>query len=393
MKIAAKTTLGLALGLGLLTMYSCAKPADPASRPLKPIVSVVRPQRGEIARTLVLPGDVVGYYETALHAKVTGYLKHIWVDKGDTVKKGQLLAEIEVPELKSNFARAKAGMVIAKITYTRLKRVQESDPRLVSQEDVDMAYAKYRETQASMRTLATMISYTQIVAPFTGVITGRFADPGALIRAGGNDFGINETSGLISPDAIEGAGGHRTGGGPILTLADIDKLRVYVYVPEGSYPYIKRGTQAVLRFDEFPNRVFKAPVARFAKSLDLATRTMLAEIDISNPDHLIYPRSYVHVTLDLVRHPDALIVPVSAVQSSSQSSHVLVVKDGRIDMVPISTGINNGRNVEVTSGLTSNSVVVSTYSNTLNAGEQVRVHFRPEKTAQKADKPRQGGDA
>ncbi len=393
MKIAAKATLGLALGLGLLTMYSCAKPADPVSKPLKPIVNVVRPQRGEIAQTLVLPGDVVGYYEVALHAKVTGYLKHIWVDKGDTVKKGQVLAEIEVPELRANFARAKASMVIARITYQRLKRVQESDPRLVSQEDVDIAYAKYRETQAAMRTLATMISYTQIVAPFSGVITGRFADPGALIRAGGSDFGINETSGLISPDAMEGSGGHRTGGGPVLTLANIDKLRVYVYVPEGSYPYIKRGTRAVLRFDEFPNRVFKAPVVRFAKSLDLATRTMLAEIDINNPDHLIYPRSYVHVTLDLVRHPDALIVPVSAVESSHHSSHVLEVKDGRIDMVPVSTGINDGKNVEITSGLTPHSLIVDTYSNTLSAGEHVRVHFRPEKTAQKAGKPPRGGDA
>jgi len=336
------------------------------------MVGVIHPQHGEMIRTIELPGDVVGFYETALHAKVTGYLQSISVDKGDWVKAGQVLAQIQVPELHSNLARAQASLEIAKITYDRLERVQKSDPRLVSQQDVDMAFAKYQEAQSAMRTLQTMVAYTKIVAPFDGVITGRFADPGALIRAGGGDFGVNETSGLISPGATEGAGGHRGGGGPILTLADIDKLRVYVYVPEGSYPLIRRGTAAVLRFDEFPNRVFKGSVARFATSLDLATRTMLTEIDLDNPGRVLYPRSYAHVMLDLVRHPNALSLPADAIQGSGNSSRVLVVRAGRIAEVPISTGISDGSRVEVTSGLTNQSLVVKTYSNALSPGEKVR---------------------
>jgi membrane fusion protein, multidrug efflux system len=364
----------LVIGAMMATLvYACGgTPADPSIPPPAPTVGVIHPRHGDMVRTIELPGDAVGIYEVALHAKVTGYLQSISVDKGDWVKAGQVLAQLEVPELHSNLARAQASMEIARITYDRLRRVQSSDPRLVSQEDVDMALAKYQETQAAMRTLQTMVKYTQIVAPFDGVITGRFADPGALIRAGGGDFGLDETSGLISPGATEGAGGHRTGGGPILTMADIDRLRVYVYVSEESYPLIRRGTPALLRFDEFPHRVFKGSVVRFATSLDLATRTMLTEVDLNNPSRVIYPRSYAHVTLELVRHPDALSVPTAAIQGSGDSARVLVVKQGHLFKVPVSIGINEGSRVEITSGLTDKSLVVATYSSALSPGEVVQ---------------------
>lgn len=197
----------------------------------------------------------------------------------------------------------------------RLKRVQENDPRLVSQQDVDMAFAKYQEAQSAVRTLQTMVAY-------------------------------------------------------------IDKLRVYVYVPKAAYRFIRRGTPAVLRFDEFPNRVFRGSVARYATSLDLATRTMLTEVDIDNPGHLLYPRSYAHVTLDLVRHPNVLSVPAAAIESNGKTTRVLVNKAGRLAAVQITTRINDGSRIEVTSGLTDNSLVVDTYSNALTPGEHVRFALR-----------------
>lgn len=353
-------------------IWACERAPGVIADPVDPAVTVIHPYRGDMVHSIDLQGDVVGFYEAALHAKVTGYLQTISVDKGDWVKTGQVLAQIQVPELDSNLARAQASLEIAKITYQRLKHVQQSDPRLISQEDVDMARAKYDETQASVRTLDTMVAYTKIIAPFDGVITGRFADPGALIRAGGGDYGTDETSGLISPGATEGAGGHREGGGPILTLADIDKLRIYIYVPEASYPSIRRGTPAILHFDEFPDRVFKGSVARFANSLDLATRTMLTEVDIDNRNHVLYPRSYAHVTLDLIRHADALSLPAAAIEGSGDSAHVLVVREGRLADVPVSTGISDGSRVEITSGLTDQSLVVDKYSNALSSGEKVR---------------------
>jgi membrane fusion protein, multidrug efflux system len=357
--------------IAVLGATGCDAPVTPMTTTQRPTVDVVHPRHGEISKNIELPGDVVGFYEAALHSKVTGYLKSISVDKGDSVKKGQVLAEIEVPELQSNLVRSQASLAIERITYDRLKKVQRQDSRLISQQDVDMAYAKYSEAQAAVTTLQTMYGYTKIIAPFDGVITGRFADPGALIRAGGGDFGVDETSGLISPGATEGAGGHREGGGPVLTLADIDKLRVYIYVPEASYPFIHIGTPASLHFDEFPDRVFKGTVARYASSLDLATRTMLTEVDIDNPKRLVYPRSYAHVTIELVRHPDALSVPASAIQGSGNSSRLLVVREGRLVEVPVRTGINNGAYIEVTSGLSPQSLVVATYNNTLTPEQPV----------------------
>jgi len=355
----------------------CAKPADSMSAVIEPTVSVIHPQRGLMMQTMELPGDVVGFYEAALHAKVTGYLESISVDKGSWVKAGDVLAVIQVPELHSNLARAQASLEIQRVTYERLRKVQLQDPRLVSQEDVDMAYAKYQEAQAGVHTLRTMVGYTQIVAPFAGVITGRFADPGALIRAGGGDFGVDETSGLISPGATEGAGGHRSGGGPVLTLANVDRLRVYVYVPESTYPLIRRGTPAVLRFDEFPNRVFRASVSRFANALDMKTRTMLTEIDLDNPNHVLYPRSYAHVTLELVRHPDALRLPASAVRGTGSSAHVLLAHDGHLALVPVSTAIENGNYVEITSGVHDRDLVVGTFSGAFTDGEKVRFNRAP----------------
>lgn len=372
MMLMFRSQIRLAAILSIAVMLGgCDAPVIPMTTPQRAVVDVVHPRQGEIAKSIEIPGDVVGFYEAALHAKVTGYLKSIGVDKGDSVKKGQVLAEIEVPELQSNLARSQASLEMERITYDRMKKVQQEDSRLIAQEDVDMAYAKYREAQATVATLQTMFDYTKIIAPFDGVITGRFADPGALIRAGGGDIGVDETSGLISPGATEGAGGHREGGGPILTLADIDKLRIYIYVPEASYPFIHVGTPASLHFDEFPDRVFNGTVARYASSLDLATRTMLTEVDIDNPRRLVYPRSYAHVTIELVRHPDALSVPASAIQGSGESARLLVVNDGRLAEVPVKTGINNGAYVEVTSGLSPQSLVVATYSNNLTPGQQV----------------------
>jgi membrane fusion protein (multidrug efflux system) len=361
--------------VALLGLFSgaCSSPVSPMTRTQEPMVEVIHPRKGAMTTTIQLPGDVVGFYEAALHAKVTGYLNSISVDKGDTVRAGQVLAEIEVPELRSNLARAQANLAFERITYERLKQVQLSDRRLISQQDVDLADAKYREAEAAVGTLQTMVGYTRIIAPFDGVITGRFADPGALIRAGGGDIGVDETSALISGGASEGAGGHRTGGGPVVTLAEVDKLRVYVYVPENSYPLIRRGTPAILRFDEFPGRVFRASVSRFANALDLATRTMLAEIDLDNPNHVVYPRSYAHVTLELIRHPDALSLPAAAVQRTGSVAHVLLVHNGRVTEVPVSTALESDSYIEITSGLNAGDLVVSTFNSAFTNGEEVRV--------------------
>lgn len=378
MKTHATVVLSAALAISV-GLAGCEQRAETKTTPPKPVVSVIRPQRADMVRSIELPGDLVGFYEAALHAKVTGYLQTITVDKGDLVKAGQVLATLQVPELRSNLQRAKADLQIARITYERLRQVQRSDPRLISQQDVDVGFAKFQQAKATVDTLQTMVDYTRIIAPFDGVITGRFADPGALIRAGGGDIGVNETSGLVSPGATEGAGGHRGGGGPVLTMAKIDKLRVYVYVPEQVCSLVRRGTPATLGFEEFPGRKFTGVVARYANSLDLATRTMMTEIDIDNPSRQLYPRMYAHVTVDLVRHPDVIRLPVRAVGALDNSPFVFVVENGHLMKKQVSIGINDGQYVEVTSGLSGNELVVGAMRPTLESGESVE-YLLPNKT-------------
>ncbi|HLH77868.1 MAG TPA: efflux RND transporter periplasmic adaptor subunit [Candidatus Binataceae bacterium] len=367
-----KSVSAACLALAIAAVLSaCSHPATRATPPATPRVSVIHPQRGEMTLSIELPGDLVGFYEAALHSKVTGYLKSIAVDKGDEVKRGEVLAEIQVPELHSNLQHAQAHLVIEKLTYERIKRVQTSDPRLVSQEDVDMAYAQYQQAQAAVHTLQTMVGYTKIIAPFDGRITGRFVDPGALVRAGGGDFGVNETSALISPGATEGAGGHRIGGGPILTIAKTNRLRVYVYVPARWCRYIRRGTPATLTVDGMPGLSIKSSVTRYAGALDLTTRTMLAEVDIDNSDQALYPRMYAHVKLDLVSHPQALRLPISAVSQGRQSATVLVASKGAVTTRSVSTGLVEPNYIEITSGLSTDDLVVDPFNADLRDGQTV----------------------
>ncbi len=337
-----------------------------------PNISVIKPLRQEADRSITLPGDAVGFYECALHSKVTGYLQSIPVDKGDWVKQGQVLATIEVPELRENLERAKANFTIQKLTYQRLKHVREQDPKVVAEQDVDIAFSKMAQAQADLGVLNAMVAYTQIIAPFAGVITGRFADPGALIRAGGGDFGVSGNGASISSGATEGAGGHLMGGGPVLTMAEIDKIRIYVYVPEEEAGLIRVGTRALVTAHGVEGSPIQASVVRYANSLDLATRTMLTEIDLDNTQRRVYPRMYTTVTLYLVRHPDAIQLPTAAVEGvGGKDGFVFIVHDDSLIKRPVSLGITDGRYVEITSGLNGNESVVATISPALNQGERI----------------------
>jgi RND family efflux transporter MFP subunit len=350
----------LALMIGGLALFfaACSHDTAPTVAHQSPVVVVSPAQRGAIMRTITLPGDLAGYYQSTLYAKVTGYLKTISVDKGDWVKQGQLLAEIEVPELRQRLERARADLEVQKITYDRLEKVFKSDPRLVARQDVDVAYGKFQEAKAQVDELSALVAYTRIVAPFDGVITGRFVDPGALIRSSGG----------------AGAQGVESGGGPptaLLSEAMIDKMRIYLYVPEGVVGLVRRGMPATLTLKDYPGRVFTGKIARFSTSLDLSTRTMLTEVDIRNPEHELYPGMYANVTLELERHDEALRVRDSAVGTGADGSYVYVVREGVLSRVPVTTGIRNGSFVEITSGLKGGEQVVTALDPGLNDGEVV----------------------
>jgi RND family efflux transporter MFP subunit len=345
------------------SVMACGHGDDPPLRDPVPRVTVISPQRGDAVYSITLPGDLVGFYDTALHAKVTGYLKWIRVDKGDWVKQGQVLAQIEVPELDERLARARAVLNVKQLAFERTRKVWESDHRLVAQQDVDSLQGQFQEARSAVEELQTLVGYTKIIAPFGGVVTGRFADPGALIRSGGGQEDANATEGSTQAKGLSQ---------PVLTLAMIDVLRVYVYVPEREVSMVRVGTPATLTLQEFPGERFSGSVARFATALSLSTRTMPTEVDVENPAHKLYPGMYANVTLELLRHRDALMLPPTAITWSNSSSSILVLQDGRLKRVPVSTGIVATDCVEVTAGISGSEKVVNSPSSSLSEGERVR---------------------
>jgi len=320
----------------------CSRAPGDAQTQSRRTVVVMRPQRGDIVHSITLPGDLVGLYQSTLYAKVTGYLKTISVDKGDWVKEGQVLAVIEVPELQERLARSRADLEVQHLTYQRLEQVWKSDPRLVARQDVDIAQGKYLEAKAGVDELEAMASYTKIVAPFAGVVTGRFVDPGALIKAGGEQTTSSPDQGSTHPSG---------GTSPVLSLAMIDTMRTYVYAPQDAVGSIRRGMPAKLTLQDLPGRSFDGVVTRYSNSLDLGTRTMLTEIDLQNARHDLYPGMYANVTLELERHRDALELPESAIGESSDGKYVMVAQDGKLRKQEVTLGINNGKSAEIVSGL------------------------------------------
>ncbi|MGH7924178.1 MAG: efflux RND transporter periplasmic adaptor subunit [Candidatus Binatus sp.] len=348
----------------LAAATGCSRAHSEAPSDSRRTVVVVRPRRGDVVRSITLPGDLVGLYQSTLYAKVTGYLKSISVDKGDWVKQGQVLAVIEVPELEERLARARADMDVQHLTYQRLEQVWKSDPRLVARQDVDIAQGKYLEAKAQMDELEAIASYTKIVAPFDGVITGRFADPGALIKAGGAQTTSPPDQGSAHPNGATS---------PVLSLALIDTMRTYVYVPQDAVEAIKRGMPAKLTLQDLPGHTFDGTVTRYANSLDLGTRTMLTEIDLKNPEHELYPGMYANVTLELERHPDAIKVPESAVGDSPDGKYVMVAEHGKLRKRDVKVGINTGTSAEIVHGLKGGEMVVANLDPSIVADELVNI--------------------
>jgi membrane fusion protein (multidrug efflux system) len=326
----------------LAAVSGCSRAHGDAQTQSRRTVVVMRPQRRDIVHSITLPGDLVGLYQSTLYAKVTGYLKTISVDKGDWVKEGQVLAVIEVPELQERLARSRADLEVQHLTYQRLEQVWKSDPRLVARQDVDIAQGKYLEAKAGVDELEAMASYTKIVAPFAGVVTGRFVDPGALIKAGGEQTSSAPDQGSAHPSG---------GTSPVLSLAMIDTMRTYVYAPQDAVGSIRRGMPAKLTLQDLPGRSYDGVVTRYSNSLDLGTRTMLTEIDLQNARHDLYPGMYANVTLELERHRDALELPESAIGESSDGKYVMVAQDGKLRKQDVTLGINNGKSTEIVSGL------------------------------------------
>jgi RND family efflux transporter MFP subunit len=357
--------------------------------------AVVQVTRGSIASSLTIAGQFIPYQEVDLHAKVSGYIRWIKVDIGDTVRQGEVLADLEVPELsdqlqgaqaqvrqsQSEIERAQSEVSSAKATYaavhanyTRLAQASQQRPGLIAQQELDDAQSKDREaaaqigvaqaaldatqqqlgvSEADSHRYRTLAGYEQIVAPFTGVVTMRYADVGSLIQAGQNS---------------------NTQTMPVVRVAESDLLRLRMPVPESDVPYIAIGSPVRIRVYA-TGQVFTGHIIRFTRSLDTNTRTMLTEVDVPNPDLKLSPGMYADTTLQLQHAQDALVLPMQAVVQNGDSNTVLVLDaDHRVHQRNVTLGIQTANRVEITSGLNAGDTVIASGQAEYHPGEQVTTH-------------------
>jgi membrane fusion protein (multidrug efflux system) len=340
--------------IALATLCGCGPSTVEAPQKASPPVNVqtVLPKRGEIARSITLPTfRVLALQEATLYAKVSGYLKTLTVDKGDEVKEGQLIAEIEVPELLADEAQYQAESDVAKTNYERMAQARQKAPDLVVPQTVDDLRGQWEIAQAKLQRTHTLLQYARIVAPFSGIITARYMDPGAFIPAA--------TSGSTPQTAA------------LVTIMDYHRVRVQVFVPEPEVPFIKNGIPTKVMVEELPGRSFAGSVTRFAHALDPATKTMLAEIEIPNSSGELRPGAYATVQLEVERKENALLLPVQTLLVEKAGTSVFTVADGKAKKTAVQTGFNDGANVEITGGINPGQAVILLGKQTLNDGQPV----------------------
>jgi RND family efflux transporter MFP subunit len=343
-----------------------------------PSVSTIRPRRSSPLNEVVLPANVQAYIDSPIYARTNGYLKQWFVDIGARVKQGELLAEIETPEVdqqlrqaRADLQTAEANLALAKITRDRYAGLLKTDS--VSKQDADNAegaYAAQKATvnaaEANVKRLEELQSFEKIYAPFAGVITFRNTDIGHLIDSGSS-------------------GGTRT---ELFHIAQPDKLRVYVNVPELYAPAAKAGLQADLMLSEYPGRRFPGTLVRTADAIDQTTRTLLVEIRVNNPTGTLFSGAYAEVHLKLPNAVSSFILPVDTLIFRSQGLQVAAINDGQhAELKPITIGHDYGTEVEVVSGLTGNESVIVNPPDSIVSGQQVRVVNPPAAESQAAGSP------
>jgi RND family efflux transporter MFP subunit len=328
-----------------------------------PVVTVVTPQRSAPSQEIVLPGNVQPFITSPIFSRTNGYLKAWHFDIGARVKKGQLLAEIETPEVdqqlqqsRSNLATAEANLRLAEITKNRYVELLQTNA--VSQQDVDNAVGGFNANksiveanQANVKQLETLQSFEKIYAPFDGVITARNTDIGDLINSGSN--------GNVKTDLFH--------------IAQPGVLRVYVNVPEEYSRVATPGLSATLTLAEFPGKQFPGKLVRTADAINFATRTLLTEVDVNNPTGQVLSGSYAEVHFEVPGQVSTLIIPVDTLLFRSEGLRVAVVSSGKAELVLVTPGHDFGETIEIVSGLKGNESLIVSPPDSIVSGQQVQI--------------------
>jgi RND family efflux transporter MFP subunit len=328
-----------------------------------PSVDVVHPSLGAASDEVVLPASVQGFIDSPVYARTSGYLLHWYADIGARVKKGELLADIQTPELdqqvqqgQSDLATAQANYQLAQITADRwqkllLKNAVSTQERDQYSSDLNAKRSVLSAQEANVRRLQQLQSFEKIYAPFDGVITARNTDIGDLIQAGEN----------TTPQEL-------------FHLSSVDRLRVFVPVPEVYQSVLRSVKQVGLSSDAYPKERFTGTIARSSNAIDPLSRTLRVEVDIDNPRTLLLPGAYVFVHLPLPAASQAPTIPSNALLFREEGLRVGVVRDGHVQLVPISIGHDYGSTVEVIAGLSPEDQVVVNPSDSLVSGTRVEIN-------------------
>ena len=348
--------------------------ADETQQNAIPTVSVLHPIAEKPNEELVLPGTLQAYVESPIYARTNGYLLRWYKDIGSRVHTGELLADIDTPEVDQELRQAKAArqqvlaaMDLAKINADRYVALRKTDS--VSQEESDTQSSGYQQAMANLaaadanvKRLEELEGFKHVYAPFEGVITRRTVDPGALINAG--------NGGGSGPQAM-------------FSIAKADPLRVYVSVPQAYAPAIHVGVAAVVTLQEFPGQKFHADVARTAEAIDVTSRTLLTEVDVANKDGKLLPGSFGEVHFNPKIDVNKVTIPVNAMLFRKEGPQVAVVSsDGKVQLRHISIGKDYGTTLEVVGGIDVNDRIIVNPADSIEDGQQVNVA-----------QPKQGGQS
>lgn len=374
---ASSAALALLLCSGILVTGCHRGTSVEASRPT---VAAVRVVRGSLAQSVTFPVEFHPWYEVSLHAKVAGFVKSLSVDLGSQVKRGDTLADLEIPLLDEDIAgakallrknqsdvnRAEAAYDNAHVAFTRLAAVAKTDPKLLAQQDIDSALEKDRSTDAALASAREQVQVAQaaldrflaeeadthLVAPFDGVVTEVDANPGDLVQGGTSPSGQ---------------------GKPLVHLAETRRLRASFPVSTSNLSQVKLGMPVEITFDD--GRTIQTKVARLSDDVSWATRTMRVEADVPNDNLSLVPGMYASATLVPVQRKGTLVLPIQAIQRGKVSSVWTVDVDNALREVPITIGVETSNKVEVLKGLTDGEVVLLGNPGALPAGQKVELQF------------------
>ena len=328
-----------------------------------PAVSVVSPKPTAPTDEVILPGNVEPFITSPIYSRTNGYLKTWYFDIGAHVKKGQLLALIETPEVdqqlqqaRSNLLTAQANLELASITKGRYQGLLKSNA--VSQQDVDNAVGTYNANKAiveadkaAVEQYSALVSFEKVYAPFDGVITARNTDIGDLINSGSSTAAKTD----------------------LFHIAQPGKLRVYVNVPEEYSQGIKTGMTADLSLAEFPGRKFQGKLVRTAEAINMTTRTLLVEIDVDNPTGTLLTGSYAEVHLAVPTQASTFLIPVNTLLFRTEGLRIGIVRDGKVALTAVTPGHDFGNQIEIVSGLKPDDQIIVNPPDSVVSGQQVQI--------------------